>query len=208
MVFKNLLRILESYGFSLVKIIFFELIYLIKGNKGNKFTFSKNNIMADNIPCPYYFLHKIEKIIRKRDFMTLLDLGCGFGRVIDFFNKNLPNKDFIGIEYFEEQFLHCKKIFKTHKNIKLVQADFVKSDFLQYNADCYFFNGPFKKDLEFIKCVEKITNFSLNKKQSLLIFVNHNKKIIGELKNIRCIESFYVSNIKGYSICRLNDDSV
>ena len=48
----------------------------------------------------------------------------------------------------------------------------------------------------------------LNKKQSLLIFVNHNKKIIDELKNIRCIESFYVSNIKGYSICRLNDDSV
>ena len=43
MIFKNLLRILKSYRFSLIKIIFFELIYLIKGNKGNKFTFSKCN---------------------------------------------------------------------------------------------------------------------------------------------------------------------
>ena len=62
MLFKSLLRILKSYRFSLIKIIFFELIYLIKGFKGNRFTFSKNE-MADNIPCPYYFLYKIKKFL-------------------------------------------------------------------------------------------------------------------------------------------------
>ena len=76
MIFKNLLRILESYRLSLIKIFFFELIYLIKGYSGNKFTFSKNNIMSDNIPCPYYFLHKIEKKIKDRDFKIFLDMGC------------------------------------------------------------------------------------------------------------------------------------
>ena len=133
MIFKNLLRILKSYRLSLIKIFFFELIYLIKGYSGNKFTFSKNNIMSDNIPCPYYFLHKIEKKIRNRDFKVFLDLGCGFGRVIDFFNKSLPNKNFIGIEYFEEQFSYCKKKFKMCENIKLVQADFIEFDFFQKN---------------------------------------------------------------------------
>ena len=69
MLFNNILRILKSYRFSLIKIIFFELIYLIKGYKGykgNNITFSKNNLMTNNIPCPYYFLHKIEKIIRNK----------------------------------------------------------------------------------------------------------------------------------------------
>ena len=188
--------------------MFFELVYLFKGYKGNRFNFSNNDLMTDNLPCPYYFLFKIKKALKNQNFYNFLDLGCGSGRVIDFFNKSFPNKNLIGIEYFNNQFEYCEKIFQDKKNIKIVQADFTKSDFFQYNADCYFFNGPFKKDLEFTKCVDKITNFSLNKKQSLLIFVNHNKKIIDELKNIRCIESFYVSNIKGYSICRLNDDSV
>ena len=206
MLLKNFIRIITSYKFSIIMIIFFELIYLFKGYRGNKFNFSENDLMADNLPCPYYFLFKIKKALKNQNFYNFLDLGCGSGRVIDFFNKSFPNKNLIGIEYFNNQFEYCEKVFQDKKNIKIVQADFTKSDFFQYNADCYFFNDPFKKNLEFIKCVEKIINFSLNKKQSLLIFVNHNKKIIDELKNIRCIESFYVSNIKGYSICRLNND--
>ena len=36
MLFNNILRILESYRFSLVKIIFYELVYLFKGYKGNR----------------------------------------------------------------------------------------------------------------------------------------------------------------------------
>ena len=133
MLFNTILRILKSYRFSLIKIILFELIYLIKGYKGNNITFSKNNLMTDNIPCPYYFLHKIEKIISNKDFKIFLDLGCGSGRVINFFNKKLLNKKFIGIEYFNEQFLHCKTSFEKHESIKLIQEDFTKFDFLQYN---------------------------------------------------------------------------
>ena len=59
MIFKNILRILKSYRLSLFKIIFFELFFLIRGYKGNKFNFSKNDLMTDNIPCPYYFLVKV-----------------------------------------------------------------------------------------------------------------------------------------------------
>ena len=121
MIFKNLLRIVESYRFSLVKIIFFELIYLIKGYKGNNFTFSKNNVMTDNIPCPYYFLLRIQKVLKKNNFTKFLDLGCGSGRTIDFFSKNFPNKEFIGIEYFFEECESSKNLFKKNKNIEIIQ---------------------------------------------------------------------------------------
>tara|TARA_Y100000590_G_C15710561_1_gene1010107 strand:- start:1275 stop:1901 length:627 start_codon:yes stop_codon:yes gene_type:complete len=208
MIIRNLIRIIKSYKFSIFKIIFFELLYLFKGYKGNRFNFSNNDLMTDNLPCPYYFLFKIKKTLNSKNFHNFLDLGCGSGRVINFFNKNFPEKNLVGIEYFDDQFKYCEKIFNGKKNIRIIQADFTKIDFLKYNADCFFFNDSFKKDLEFTKCVEKIVNFSSNKKNFLLIFVNYNKKLIDELKNIHCIEDFYINNKKGYSICCLKNDKV
>jgi len=159
MLLKNLIRIISSYKFSIITIIFFELLYLVKGYKGNRFNFSNNDLMADNLPCPYYFLFKIKKTLKKNNF------------------RNFFNKNFIGIEYFTNQFEYCKKVFQEQKNIKIIQADFTKSDFFQYDADCYFINGPFKKNLESIEFIEKIINFSL-KKKILFIFINHNMKIV------------------------------
>ena len=72
---KNLFRIISSYKFSLITIVFFELLYLIKGYKGNRFDF-----MSNNIPCPYYFLYKIKKTLKNNNFYRFLDLGCGSGR--------------------------------------------------------------------------------------------------------------------------------
>ena len=50
MIFKNLLRIVKSYKFHLIAIIYFEFLYLMKGYKGNKFNFRKDELMADDIP--------------------------------------------------------------------------------------------------------------------------------------------------------------
>ena len=203
MMFKNLFTIINSYKLSLITIVFFEILYLIKGYKGNRFNFSDNEYMTDNLPTPYYFLFKIKKTLENNNFSNFIDLGCGSGRTIDFFNKNFYNKNFIGIEYYPDQYEYCRKIFQSKNNIKIIQTDFTKSNFFQYNADCYFFNNPFKKDLEFIKFIEKIINFSLKKKYILFIFVNFNKKNIENLANIQCIESFYINDIRGYSIYSL-----
>ena len=204
MFLKNLFRILIDYKFHLITVIFFELLYILKGYRGNRFNFVKNEYMTDDIPCPYYFLIKIKKNLKKNNFNKLLDLGCGSGRVIEFFNKNFSNKNFMGVEYFSNQYDYSRKIFKEEKNIKIIQADFTKMDFFQYDSDCYFFNDPFKNSSEFIEFMEKTTNFYLNKKNVLFIFVNFNKKIIENLENIRCIESHYISEKKGYSIYCLN----
>jgi len=204
MLLKNLFRILGEYKFKLIVIIFFEILYLIKGYKGYKFNFRKDDFMADDIPCPYHFLVKMKKTLKENNFNKLLDLGCGSGRIIDFFDKNFPNKDFIGIEYFSNQYNYCKKKFLNNKNIQIIQADFSKEDFFQYDPDCYFLNNPFKKDLDCTKFIERTINSSSNKKKILFIFVNINKKIIENLNNIKCIENYYINETKGFSICCLN----
>ena len=156
--------------------------------------------MSDNIPSPYYFLHEINNEIKSKDFNIFLDLGCGSGRVINFFNKCFIKKNFIGIEYFKEQFIHSKKIFETNHNVSIIQADFTEIDFLQYDADCYFFNHPIKDDKIFIKTIEKIINSGFMKKNILLIFVNCNNIVLKSLKNIQCIKNYYISDRAGYSI--------
>ena len=82
--------------------------------------------------------------------------------------------------------------------------DFTTFDFLQYNADCYFFNHPIKDDVIFSNLIKKIINSVHNKKNILLIFVNCNNNILKSLENVQLIESYYVNNNKGFSIYSSN----
>ncbi len=209
MLFKNIIRIIISYKFSLLSLMFFETIYLLKGFKGNKINFSKNKMMSDNIPCPYFFLIKIKKTLEPLSFEKFIDLGCGSGRVINFFNESFPNKSFVGIEYFSEQYNYCKKNFINSSNIKIFQSDFTKSDFLKYDADCYFLNNPWKNEIESFNFIMRTTKL-LSKKNILIILVNYSKKIVEklnkELKNSQYIGSYYVNYIKGYYILKLNSE--
>ena len=203
MILKNLFRITVDYKLFIIVIIFFEFFYLIKGYRGNKFNFSNNKLMNDNIPCPYYFLYKIKKTLQNYKFNKFIDLGCGSGRVIDFFNKNFPNKTLLGIEYFDQQYKYSKRIFKKNNNISIIQNDFTKIDLSLHDADCYFFNDPLAESLNFITFVEKIIKSSL-KKKIFFIFVNYDKKIINNLKNLEHIENYYLNNTNGYSIYSFN----
>ena len=197
---KNILRIIFTYRFFLLKIVYYEFIYLIKGYKGNKISLSKDTIMTDNIPSPYYFLHLISKIISTYDFKNFIDLGCGSGRVINFFNKKFPDKNFIGIEYYEEQYKYCKKIFINNQNINLINLDFTKIDFLKYNSDCFFLNEPMKSQDAFTNIVNNIINYSHKKNKILLVFLNCKQEVLKDFKNIDLINSYYINKNKGFSI--------
>lgn len=199
-IIKNILRIIKDYNITLVKIIFFELVYFIKGYKGFKFDFSNNNKMTDNIPCPYYLLLKMKKYLKKNDFLKLCDLGCGSGRVIDFFRRSFPNKEFIGIEYFSKQFNYCSKNFQNNNNVKIINADFTKIDVIKNNPNYFFLTAPFKDSDDFVNFMEKTISFS--NKKLFFIIVNYNIETIKRVKNIEFLESFYISKDTGYSICR------
>ena len=192
MIAKNLLRILKSYRFHLINIILFEFKYWVKGFRGNKFDIYNHDIMSDNIPCPYYFLHKIKKKLNSLSFDVFIDLGCGSGRVIDFFNKTLSKKVFYGVEFYEKQYNYCKKLFKNDNNIEIINDDFFNLDILKLNADCFFLNHPIRSEELLGKIVSKILAFA-DKKKIYIIFVNCNKSTLDKFKKLYCIEEFYIN---------------
>ena len=204
MIIKNLYRIIKDHKFFLFIIIIYELIYFLKGYKGFAFNFSTNNKMSDNIPCPFYFLNKIKKKLKKEKFKKFMDLGCGSGRIIDFFNKNFTdNKFFLGVEYFDKQYEVCKKNFINQDNIKIIKSDFNNSSIFENDFDCCFLNAPFKKNEDFLKFMSLMQNYSFNKR-ILIITVNIDKNVVEKIDNIEFIENFFIGNNKGYSIFCLN----
>jgi|TARA_B110000467_G_C18269175_1_gene451238 SAM-dependent methyltransferase len=204
MIIKNLFRILKSYKFTIITIIIFEIIYILRGYKGNKISSVGNANMADNIPCPYYFLYKIKKKIKNHKFYRFIDLGCGSGRVIDFFNNNYPKKKYVGVEYGLKEFEYSKSIFKRKKNIKILNKNFTQIKYNKMKIDCFFLNNPFVNDKKFVKFFNMLINNNNFNKKKIFIFVNFKKKTISNLQKIKIIDNYQITNIKGFSICLLN----
>lgn len=198
----SIVRIFKEYKIYILIIIFFEIYYFLKNYKGFKISYSKNQSMADNIPCPYYFLFKINKFLKKRKFNSVIDLGCGSGRIINFINNKYQNKKITGIEYFNEQYNYAKEIFKKSKNISIKKLNFIKINFSKKIYDVYFLSAPFKKKKDFLQFMNKLAKINKLKKK-IIIIINYDKKLINKVKKLRFINSFYLSKEKGYSICIL-----
>ena len=151
---KSLFNILSSYGYWLPQILFFEIYYLLKGYKRNSVKVLNNDRFTDNIPCPYFFLHKLKKFFLNTDIKSFVDLGCGDGRSIFFFNKQLKI-NFNGIEYDPYVYGNCKKLFNKYDNIKINHDDIMSFKFLEYNNDCFFIGDPLKKNMILINLFKK-----------------------------------------------------
>ena len=198
----SIVRIFKEYNIYILVIVFFEIYFFLKNYKGFKINFSKNQLMADNIPCPYYFLIKINKFLVKRNFDSVIDLGCGPGRIINFINNIYLNKKITGIEYFNEQYKYTKEIFKNSKNVSIKKLNFIKMNFSKKLYDIYFLSAPFKRKTDFLNFMNKFVKNNKIKKR-IIIIINYDKKLINKVKKLRFIDSFYLSKEKGYSICIL-----
>tara|TARA_Y100001970_G_scaffold282550_1_gene395591 strand:- start:2961 stop:3572 length:612 start_codon:yes stop_codon:yes gene_type:complete len=198
--FESLFRIFNDYKLFIFVIIYFELYYYLSGFKGFKINFSKNKLMADNIPCPYFFLYKIKKTLNNIRFKSVIDLGCGSGRILDFINKNFYKKKISGIEFFDAQYKYCKNIFENNTNIIIKKKDFTKINFKKEHFDVLFLSAPFNKKRDFLNFMKKLSKVKKLKK-TIAVIINYEKDLIQNVKNIRFIDSFYLSKEKGYSIC-------
>jgi SAM-dependent methyltransferase len=199
MIFKNALNILLSYGRWLPQILFYEILYLLKGYKRNSFNILNNERFTDNIPCPYFFLHKLKSFFLNANIKSFVDLGCGDGRSIFFFYKHLKIK-FYGIEYNSLIYNSCQKSFKDYNNVHIVNDDIMSFKFLEFNSDCFFIGDPLKKKYDFDNLIKKILQRSIeNKKRIYFIIVNVEKDKREVFLNYKLIDSFQKNN-RGYYI--------
>lgn len=167
---KKFFDLIISYKFSFIIILFYELIYILLGYRGNSFKIRKNHKSTDNIPCPYYFLHRIYNIIKSENIKSFVDLGCGNGRVLYFFNKKLKI-NYLGIELFKDAYDSCLKIFKNDPNVSLLNKNFFDLDF-KNNFDCYFLNDPLKEVGDHNKLVNSIISSIERSRKPLFVTVN------------------------------------
>ena len=199
MTVKNLFKILLAYGSWLPQILFFEIYYLFKEYKRSSFKILNNDRFTDNIPCPYFFLYKLRKFFLNTNIKSFIDLGCGNGRSISFFN-NQQKINFYGIEYNAQIYKSCKKSFEKYDNVKIINDDIMTFNFLEFDCDCFFISDPLKKKYDFEKLIKKINEKNMNNgKRIYFITVNvdNNKREI--FNNYKLIDSFQINN-RGYYI--------
>ena len=199
MFIKNLIAIIKKYKYFIYKILYYEILFTLKGFKGNKIDFTISDEFAENIPCPYYFLSKIKKFMENTKIKSFLDLGCGNGRVIYFFNKYFKIK-YYGIEFFEKPYNFTKILFSNNENIQIKNEDFRNLNFLKENVDCFFFNQPLKskKDFEFVinSILQKYNKID---KKYYIILINVTKDDLKVFSNLHLVD-FEIINTRGYYI--------
>ena len=148
---KFLFSSLSLYRKKIFKIIFFEIYYSIKYFKSGNF-FKP----PDLYPCPYYFIHKISQFVNKKEIGSIVDLGCGSGRITNFLNDTTKAKIY-GYEIDKEAFDIANKNKGTNVIIKF--GNIVNIDFNNLNFNCFILNNPLykkKHQKDFEKLMNKI----------------------------------------------------
>ena len=75
-----------------------------------------NSNRTDTVPCVYYFLHEMSKFLQKNSIQSVVDIGSGYGRVVNFISSINRIKSY-GIEYDKEVFKVANKIKKKNVNL-------------------------------------------------------------------------------------------
>ena len=130
-------------------IFFFEIYYSIKYFKSGNF-YKPPNIY----PCPYYFIHKISQFVNKKKIGSIIDLGCGSGRITNFLNDTTKAK-ICGYEIDKEAFDLANKNRGTNVTIKfgnILNISQITNDFLIIGLDTIHVPHPLKSQIPVVDC--------------------------------------------------------
>ena len=198
---KFLVSILKSYKKKLIKIFFFEIYYSIKYFlSGNYYKIQNDNLRTDTIPCPYFFIHKISQFINKKKIRSLIDLGCGFGRITNFLSDS-TNAAIYGYEVDNKVFDIAIKNKK--KNIYIKYQNILSVDYNTLHVECFILNDPLKREIDLENLIKKIelSKYNINKKYYLITINIDEKKnyIFKKFKLIKIVSASLTKNIRFYS---------
>ena len=198
---KFLISILKSYKKKLIKIFFFEIYYSIKYLlSGNYYKIQNDNLRTDTIPCPYFFIHKISQFINKKKIRSLIDLGCGFGRITNFLSDS-TNTDIYGYEVDNKVFDIAIKNKK--KNVSIKYQDILSADYNSLYIECFVLNDPLKRGIDLENLIKKIelNKYNFNQKYYLITINIEEKKnyIFKKYKLLKMVSASSAKNVKFYS---------
>ena len=196
-------QLLFKYKRKIFKVSIFEIYYSILKRRFY-YKIQNDPERADSMPCPYYFIYKISKFIKKNSVNSAADLGSGNGRIVNFLSSNAKIKIY-GYEIDKDMFNYSIKNLNT--NARIENKDINLINYNDLNVDCYILNTPFLKDEMLKDLIEKIFRSKKDsKKKYYIIIINVDvilkkielKKIFENYKLIKFINTGPITSFRIY----------
>ena len=93
----------------------------------------------------YYALSKIFQHITIRDSDVLVDVGCGRGRVINWWLSHYPRNAVVGIEVDESIARQTQKRLRKYKNVTVISGDAIES--IPVDGTIFYLYNPFEAEM-------------------------------------------------------------
>ena len=136
-----------------------------------------NDGAYDIAKSSYDDLAKIHTLFSIHKYSTYIDVGCGKGRVLNFWLSYLPkSKDIFGIEIDPEVASRTKNRLTKYKNVSVIQCNFLTADLDIKSPLVYFLYNPF--DNEMLRKVTKKIKGSKSSSGGLLTYKNCKHKAV------------------------------
>ena len=168
------------------RVAFFEIYYSVRFGK-NFYKFYNDLKQADSMPCPYYFIYVISKFIKENSINSLIDLGSGNGRVINYLSKK-TNSKLIGFENDLEMYNYSIK--NLSKKASIENKDINLIDYNRIQPDCYLLNTPFLSDKMLNNLINKIFLSNVRSKRKYYIVIINIDVILKNIKLDTIFEKF------------------
>ena len=168
------LNFIKSYRNIFLKVFLFELFFSIKFKDFfNNIVIHNNEHRTDTVPCVYYFLFKISKFIKKEKIKSIIDIGSGLGRILNYIYHQNKIRCY-GIEFDKNTYRKSLKL--SNKKIKIYNGDALKFDFDKKKFECFILVDPFKKNYQKKKFLNKL--LKLKQKKIFVILINFKQILV------------------------------
>ena len=168
------LNFIKSYRNVFFKVFLFELFFAIKFKDFfNNIVIHNNKYRTDTVPCVYYFLFKISKFIKKEKIKSIIDIGSGLGRIVNFIYHQNKIKCY-GIEFDKNTYKKSLKL--SNKKIKIYNGDALEFDFDKKKFECFILVDPFKKNYHKKRFLNKL--LKLKQKKIFVILINFKQILV------------------------------
>jgi len=179
-------QLLSKYRRKIFRVTIFEIYYSILKRR-LYYKIQNHPERADSMPCPYYFLYKISKFIKKNSINSAADLGSGNGRIVNFLSSNAKIKMY-GYEIDKDMFNYSIKNLNT--NARIENKDINLINYNDLDVDCYILNTPFLKDEMLKNLIEKIFISKKNSKKKYYIIIINVDVILKKIKLKNIFENY------------------
>jgi len=189
---------IKSYHKIFLKVLFFEIFYTLRFREFlPKIKVQNNSIRTDTVPSIYYFLHVISKFIKKKNIKSVVDIGSGYGRVVNFISSVNKIKSY-GIEFDKD--VHKSALRLKKPKVKLYCGDVFNFNIKKLNSQCFILVDPFKRVKDRNKFLTKIKKIFPKKIKYVIAINNYKGKYPKDFKLIQSIIGSKTRTLKIYKL--------